>query len=175
MTEGTSSSSGSPEQTPSSQRPRSHQVNDPFPVLNLLSAAWPLFPGPCLSLLRYGSVTLCLERFSVPLRFLTFPSLEGILRAVSFLCPWSWLRAKHSLKLRWKRAVGACAEGALFWEAMMVVLRQVTWIWLLWRLPGWIIQQTLWNSLLCEGVGPVSPVTGAFQSICQFNTYKIWA
>lgn len=172
MKEGTSSSSGSPELTPSSQRPRSPQVNVPSPVLSLLCAAWPLFPGPCLSLLHYGSVTLCLERFSVPLRVLTFPSFEGILRAVSFLCPCS-LCTWSSAGLRAKRPKSA--EGALFWEAMMVVLCQVIWIWLLWRLPGWIIQRTLWNKLLCEGVGPVLKVTGTFQSICQFNTYTKWA
>lgn len=50
MTEGTSSSSGCPEQTPSSQRPRSPQVNGRSPVISLLCAAWPLFPGPCLFL-----------------------------------------------------------------------------------------------------------------------------
>lgn len=124
MTEGTSSSSGFPEQTPSSQLRRSPQVNVPSPVISLLCFAWPLFPGPCLSLLCYGSVTLCPDRFSVPLKVLTFPSSEGILQAIFFLrpcslCMWSYtgLRAKHSLKLHWKRAVSACAEEALFWRS----------------------------------------------------------
>lgn len=61
MIRGTSWSSGFPEQTPSSQHPRSPQVNVLSPAARRPCALRPLLPATWRSLWPSGCATLCLE------------------------------------------------------------------------------------------------------------------